>query len=72
MLEEFAPLFKYVAKVFVDEKFMDCEFPLGIRMFKIHQQWNEKLQKQIKRESNINPYFTKKNVEGVSWTDPCR
>ena len=35
------------AKAFIDEEYMDCEFPLDIQMFKIHQQRDEKLQKQI-------------------------
>lgn len=53
------------AKAFIDEKFMDCEFPLDVQMFKIHQQQDEKLKKQIKKESKTNPYFTRKSVEGV-------
>ena len=53
------------AKVFINEKYMDCEFQLDVRMFKIHQQRDEKRQKQIKRESKTNPYFTRKSVERV-------
>ena len=35
------------ARAFVDENYADCEFPLDVRMFKVHQRRDEKLQKQI-------------------------
>ena len=54
------------AKEFIDENYADCEFSLDVRMFKIHQHQDEKLQKQIKRDSKTaNPYFTTKVVEGI-------
>ena len=37
-----------------------CEFLLDVRIFKVHQEQDEKLQKQIKRESKTKPYFTRK------------
>ena len=33
------------AKAFIGEKYMECEFPLEVQMFKIHQQRDEKLKK---------------------------
>ena len=53
------------AKVFMDENYTDCEFSLNFRMFKVHQKPVEKLQKQIKKNSKQDPFFTTKVVEGI-------
>ena len=52
-------------RAFIDENYADCEFPLDVRMFKGHQRRDEKLQKQIKKDSKTKPYFTTKAVEGI-------
>ena len=53
------------ARAFIDENYADCEFPLDVRMFKVHQRRDEKLQKQIKRDSKTDPFYTTKAVEGI-------
>ena len=52
-------------RAFIDENYADCEFPLDVRMFKVHQRRDEKLQKLIKRDSKTDPFYTTKVVEGI-------
>ena len=55
------------AAKFIDNKYMDCKFPLDVRMFEKHQQKDEKMQRQaqkaIKNGSNV---INQKEVEGVT------
>ena len=53
-------------RAFIDANYdADCEFPLDVRMIKVHQRRDGKLQKQIKKDSKTEPYFTTKAVEGI-------
>ena len=35
---------------YIKEQYSDCEFALDVRMFKLHQQQDTEMQKQIKKE----------------------
>ena len=53
---------------YIKERYSDCEFALDVRMFKLHQQQDAEMQKQIRKEFNNDPHstrFTNKMVEGV-------
>ena len=52
-------------RAFIDENYADCEFPLKVRMFKVHQRKDKKLQNQITRDSKTDPFYTTKVVEGI-------
>ena len=56
------------AAEYIKERYSDCEFALDVRIFKLHQQQDAEMKKQIKKEFNNDPHsthFTTKMVEGV-------
>ena len=55
------------AAKFIDEEYMDCEFPLDVRMFEKHQQKDEKMQRQARKAiENGSDVISQKEVEGVT------